>query len=145
LLAWDVLSLGLPAAQLPFQQGTLQQNWQWPGVWLEQAKIDANDHRLLHSPVGLAGHSTMATLLLATGSPYSRSRREHLLEHCRSIIEAHPLAQQCGATCPNEHVLLVRALASQVEPLMQLWQQLWAMLRREAWGMANVAPRIWSV
>ena len=145
LLAWDVVSLGLPAAGLPFAGGCLEQHWDWPGVWLERAQLDASDHRLLRSPVGLDGQSALATLVLACGTPLTRARREALLEACRELIEAHELAPRCGATCPNDQMLVVRALAGQVEPLMQLWQALWALLRREAWGMADQPPRIWSV
>ena len=65
LLAWDVVSLGLPAAGLPFASGCLEQQWDWPGVWLERARLDAADLRLLRSPVGLDGQSALATLVLA--------------------------------------------------------------------------------
>lgn len=145
LLAWDVVSLGLPAAGLPFASGSLEQHWSWPGIWLERARLDAADERLLHSPVGLDGQTALATLVLACGTALTRGRREALLEQCRALIEAHELAPRCGATCPNDHMLVVRALAGQVEPLMQLWQALWALLRRQAWGMADAPPRIWSV
>ena len=145
LLAWDIVCLGLPAAGLPFASGCLEQQWQWPGVWLERARIDAADQRLLQSPLGLAGQSAIATLVLACGTPLGRARRERLLESCRALIEAHELAPRCGASCPNDHMLVVRALGSQVEPLMQLWQALWALLRRQAWGLADSPPRIWSV
>ena len=145
LLAWDIVSLGLPAAGLPFASGCLEQQWQWPGVWLERASLDATDERLLRSPVGLDGQSALATLVLACGQPLTRARREALLDSCRGLIEAHELAPRCGATCPNDRMLVVRALGGQVEPLMQLWQALWALLRREAWGLADAPPRIWSV
>ncbi len=145
LLAWEVTSLGLPAADLPFASGCLEQCWDWPGVWLDRARLDAADQRLLRSPVGLDGQSTLATLALACGTPLTRARREVLLDACRAVIEASELAPRCGATCPNDQLLLVRALASQVEPVMRLWQSLWALLRREAWGLADQPPRIWSV
>ncbi|MEY5100087.1 MAG: Urease accessory protein UreD [Pseudomonadota bacterium] len=145
LMAWDLVSLGLPAAGSGFDSGSLEQHWEWPGVWLERARIDAADRLLLDSPLGLAGQRTLATLVLACGSPLGRERRERLLEHCRAVVEQHPLARRCGVTCPNERLLVVRALADQVEPLMQLWQSLWAVLRRQAWNLDGQAPRIWRV
>mgnify|MGYP006198810027 FL=1 len=48
-------------------------------------------------------------------------------------------------TCPHPQVLVVRALAPLVEPLMAGFQQVWATLRAQAWGMAQVPPRIWQV
>lgn len=145
LLTWDVLSLGLPAAQQAFERGRFTQTMHWPGVWLERAQLAADDHRLLHSPLGLAGHSSLGTLVLACGTALSRERREHLLEALRAAIAHTPLAPHCGATCPNDHLLVVRALGHQVEPIMQLWQVLWKVLRTQAWQMAATAPRIWQV
>jgi len=145
LLAWDLVSLGLPAAGSTFGSGWLEQHWEWPGVWLERARIDGSDRLLLESSLGLDGQRTLATLMLACGSPLPRTRRESLLEQCRAVVEASPLARRCGVTCPNDRMLVVRALAGQVEPLMRLWQALWAVLRREAWGLDGQAPRIWSV
>jgi len=145
LLAWDVVSLGLPAATLPFASGCLTQHWEWPGIWLERARIAAEDQRLLQSPLALAGQTAFGSLVLACGTPLTRPRREVLLEVCRGVIESHPLALRCGVTCPNDYMLVVRALAPQVEPLMQLWQLLWALLRREAWALGEQPPRIWSV
>lgn len=145
LLAWDVVSLGLPAAALPFASGRLTQHWEWPGVWLERACIAAEDERLMRSPLGLADQTALGTLVLACGTPLTRLRREALLDACRGLVETHSLAWRCGVTCPNDYMLVVRALAPQVEPLMQLWQSLWALLRREAWLLADQPPRIWSV
>lgn len=146
LMAWDVVSLGLPAAQQPFAHGRLEQQMHWPGVWLERARIDASDGRLLHSPVGLAGHTTLATWVLACGSPLSRQRREALLACGRAVLEAHtPPGVHVGMTCPNDHTLVARALAHSIEPVMALWQRLWAVWRKEAWHMGDTPPRIWSV
>ena len=147
LLAWDVLSLGLPASGLPFVAGEMAQRWHWPGHWLEQARMAATDTRLLHSPLGLAGHSAVGMLVLACGTPMARERREALLEVLRAAMEAtDPMAGvHAGATCPNDHILVVRALASQVEPIMRLFQRLWALLRTHAWGLDHTPPRIWSV
>lgn len=144
LLAWDVLSLGLPASELPFVAGEMSQRWHWPEHWLEQARIAASDTRLLHSPLGLASYSAVGMLVLACGTPMTRERREALLEVLRAAMGPEGDIHS-GATCPNEHLLVVRALAHQVEPIMQLWQRLWALLRTHAWGLEHTPPRIWSV
>ncbi len=145
LMAWDVVSLGLPAAAQPFERGTYTQTMEWPGRWLEHARIAASDERLLHSPLGLAGHSSLGTLVLASGTPWTRAHREHVLEAVRNTLQDSELASCCGATCPNEQLLVVRALAAQVEPVMRLWQQLWAVLRQQAWDMSHTPPRVWQV
>jgi urease accessory protein len=48
-----------------------------------------------------------------------------------------------GATL-IEDVLLVRALAPQVEPVMRLFVDLWADLRPRLLGLAACPPRIWA-
>jgi urease accessory protein len=145
LIAWDVLCLGLPAANLPFACGVIDQRMTWPGVWIERARLAADDQRLFSSRTGLDGQSAMATLVLACGTPLSRKRREDLLEALRSVIDRHALAPRCGATSPDERLIVVRALAAQTEPLMELWQSLWRVLRREAWHIGSTPPRVWRV
>lgn len=145
LLAWDVTALGLPGAHKPFDTGRLTQLLHWPGVWREQAHLSAADLTLLDSPIGMAGHRCMGTLVLACGSAMNNTRREHLLETLRVASAAHPLAQTTGVTCPNERVLVVRTLGPLVEPTMDLLKHLWAVLRPAVWGLGNRPPRIWGV
>jgi urease accessory protein len=73
MMTWDTTALGLPAADLPFAQGTFRQHLEIPGVWLERGCIDAQDERLMNSPLGLAGQRCMATLVFAAGSHHGRA------------------------------------------------------------------------
>lgn len=145
MLAWDITALGLPATGQAFTSGTVHQRLQWPGIWLEEGHLHATDTRLLQSPLGLAGHRCLATLVLATGTPMSAARQAALLEAVRAKIAPHPLAATTGATCPNAHMLVVRVLAPLVEPAMALCQHLRGALREHAWGQAASPPRIWNV
>ena len=65
MIGWDLAALGLPNAGQPFERGHLQQHLQWPGRWLERARITADDARLLDAPLGWAGHRVLGTLWLA--------------------------------------------------------------------------------
>jgi urease accessory protein len=145
LLAWDVTALGLPTAGQPFDSGRLHQRLEIPGLWLEQARIDAADTRLLQSPLGLAGQRCMGSLLLASGTPFTRERREALLDAVRAATATAPPGVQIAATCPNPQLLVVRALAPLVEPLMDSLQQAWGALRTSAWQLPAPTPRIWRV
>ena len=145
LIAWDVTALGLPAAGQPFDRGRLHQRLSLPGQWLEQAHIDAADTRLLESPLGLAGQRCLGTLLLACGSPLPRDRRDALLEAVRSALPPAADGVHLAATCPHPQLLVLRALAPLVEPLMARLQQAWAALRPVAWGLPAPVPRIWRV
>ncbi len=145
LLAWDVTALGLPASGQAFVRGCITQRLELPGLWIEQCHIDGSDHRLLASPLGLAGQRCLGSLLFAVGEPLDWARSELLLEAARSALQVLPKGVQAAATCPNAHLLLIRAVAPLVEPLMSVLQCCWAVLRRQAWGLDPVPPRIWRV
>jgi urease accessory protein len=145
LLGWDVTALGLPGADLPFERGQLVQHIELPGVWLERARINAADQRLLPSPLGLAGHQCIASLFWASGSPISREQREAALQAARDLIAPHELAATSAATSPNPQVIIVRTLAPLVEPAMDLLQRIRAAWRHTVWGLPGVKPRIWAM
>jgi urease accessory protein len=145
MIGWDITALGLPHANQPFERGSLQQHIEVTGAWLERARIDAADTRLLHSPLGLAGNLCMGSLFFATGEAISRERREHLLEVIRSVIAEDALAPTTGATAPNSRVIVVRTLAPMVEPTVELLQRVWVALRHAAWDMPAQVPRIWAM
>mgnify|MGYP003533725465 FL=1 len=144
-MGWDVTALGLPHAGQPFETGRFVQHIEAPGRWLERGVIDAADHRLLESPLGLAGHRCMASLFFVTGRPLDRARRDTALDAARAVMDAHALKATAGATSPNGQVVVVRALAPQVEPAMQLLRQVRAAWRAALWQLCAEPPRIWSM
>jgi urease accessory protein len=145
LIGWDVTALGLPNAGKPFEQGTLQQHIEAPGVWLERGRIDASDLRLLQSPLGFAGHRCIASIFFVAGSPIARERREAALDAARSLIERDALQENAGVTSPHAEVIVLRALAPVVEPAMQLLRQVWMAWRAELWKLPGQPPRIWAM
>ncbi len=142
-IAWDLLALGLPAAGAPFAQGRYLQQLELPGRWLERGTIDAADTLLLDSPLGLAGRRVLGTLWFAAGTPLEGARREALLEAARGVAAAHPLAAWAGATAPDDGLVVLRAVAERVEPLMDLFRQVRGRWRGAAWALPEAAPRIW--
>ena len=144
LIGWDVTALGLPASRQPFEQGHLLQHIALAGAWLERGRIDAQDKRLMHGPLGLAGHACMATLYFCCGDRLERNRVAVLLDRARSVMDAHAPELSAGATSPNARVVLVRVLAPLVEPAMDLLRQVRAAWRLEAWSLAANTPRIWA-
>ena len=144
-MGWDVTALGLPHAGQPFETGRFVQHIEAPGLWLERGVIDAADHRLLESPLGLAGQRCMASLFFVVGTPLERARRDTALDAARAVMDAHALKASAGATSPNGQVVVVRALAPQVEPAMQLLQQVRAAWRAALWQLCAEPPRIWSM
>jgi len=143
MIGWDVLALGLPAADQAFQRGRYTQAIELPGSWLERGRIDADDATLLDSPLGWDGQRVLATLWFAAGSALPADRAETLLEAARESADAHVLRERCGVTAPNDRVIVLRALAARVEPAMQLLANVWARWREAAWGLPACTPRVW--
>ena len=145
LIAWDVTALGLPHADLPFVEGQFQQHLEIAGTWLERGLIDASDHRLLHSPLGLNGHTCLSTLVFAQGDAMDDALREQVLALARQLCESHPLRLQSGVSSPDERVVVVRVLSAQVESAMALLRSIWLQWRLHCWQLPAVMPRIWSM
>ena len=145
LLGWDVTALGLPNAGKPFEHGSLLQHIEVPGVWLERGRIDADDRRLLDSPLGLAGQRCLASLFFVSGTPIARARCEEMLDMARALADAHPLAASAGITSPHAEIVVLRVLAPVVEPAMHLLRQVWQAWRTALWQRPEGAPRIWAM
>jgi urease accessory protein len=145
MVGWDVLALGLPASGQGFKSGHMRQEIEVPGLWLERAKVAADDHTLLRSPLGWDGQTVLATLWFAAGSHQPIHRLQALLEEARLHIDASSTAARAGCTRLGEQGVVLRVLAPQVEPAMLLLQQVWATWRQLAWGLAACPPRVWKL
>jgi len=144
MIGWDVLALGLPAAQQAFERGRFVQELELPGAWLERGRIDATDSRLLDSPLGWDGRRVLATMWFAAGAALPTARRDALLDAARENVAQHAeLSFHAGATAPHDRVVVLRALAHRVEPAMQLLKDVWAAWRGVAWQLDAAAPRLW--
>jgi urease accessory protein len=143
MIGWDVLALGLVAAGQPFDSGWFRQHLELPGVWLERGRVAGADLALRQSALGWAGRSVLATAWFACGSAIAPQRRDRLLEAARAAVAAHPLAPTAGVTAPQPPLIVLRTLATRVEPALQLLAQVRAAWRHEAWGLAAEPPRIW--
>ena len=145
MMTWDITALGLPAADMPFAQGTFRQHLEIPGVWLERGTLSATDTRLMNSPLGLAGQRCMATLVFAAGSAIAPERSERALACARDLLEVSSLRLTAGATSPHQQVIVLRVLSPVTEPAMQLLRQVWAGWRQEMWGLGGTLPRLWNL
>lgn len=145
MIGWDLLALGLPAAGQAFDHGSIEQHLELPGLWLERARIDAGEpgsRRLLHSPLGWDGQTALATLWCASGTPWSAAEREALLAAAREGWP-HDRLPRFGATSPDAQVVVLRALASRIEPLWLALQGVRARWRRQLWHCGELRPRVW--
>ena len=142
-IGWDVLALGLPASAQPFAHGSFAQSIELAGRWIERGVIDAVDHRLLDSPLGLAGQRAMGTLWFTAGSALESARRSLLLDAARAVVEGDTLRSSAGVTSPQTDVVVMRVLGPAVEPVIALMTAAWRAWRLQAWGLAATPPRVW--
>lgn len=143
-LGWDVLALGLPAADAPFDAGCFEQHLQWPGIWLERGRMQAQDRPLLDSPLGWAGNRVLGTIWFCSGQAWPCELTQILLEQARSALDAFAPSVHAGATSPHERVVLARVLAQRVEPAFAALKAVRKAWRHRAWGLAEHPPRIWG-
>ncbi|MEI8267064.1 MAG: urease accessory protein UreD [Betaproteobacteria bacterium] len=112
-------------------------------LWLERGRVDAQDHRLLDSPLGWGGRRVLGTAWWAAGQPLGTERRQALLDAARDCAEGAGLEGWTGVTSPMPHVVVARVLAPRVEPAMQWLSAVRATWRRTGWGLDAHPPRIW--
>ena len=143
MIGWDVLALGLPAAQQPFVDGCFEQQLAVADAWLDRAFVVAQDTLLLQSPLGWAGRSTLATAWFACGQALPNARRQALVDAAREAVAVSSLAPQAGVTALQPGVVVARVLSHRVEPAMQLLAAVRAAWRQVAWGLDAKPPRIW--
>jgi urease accessory protein len=147
MIGWDLLALGLPASNEPFEQGRFEQQIELPGLWLERGVLDADDPytaRLLDSPLGWDGQHVLATMWWSSGKAMDAARRDKLLEAARQCIEESPLRPQAGVTAPDERLVVLRALSARTEPAQALLAAVWARWREAGWGLPACPPRVWK-
>lgn len=145
MIGWELLALGAPAAGEAFEAGRFTQHLELPGAWLERGTIAAEDSRLLHSPVGLAGRSCLLTLWAAAGIALAPARTEALLDAARELADAAgpPDTLIAGATAVQPQVVVLRALAHRVEPAMALARAVRARWRAALWQIDAPPLRMW--
>ena len=146
-MGWDLLALGLPAANESFESdlsGAFTQQIELPGVWLERGRVRADDTLLLDSPLGFAGRRVLATMWFAAGAAMTDARRQVLLDAARAAVAAADASLHAGATSAHAQAVVLRVLAPRVEPAMRLLLGVREAWRREAWQLDANAPRVWA-
>lgn len=149
MIGWDLLALGLPAADAPFTRGHFDQRIALDGLWLEHGRLDAADRLLLDSPLGLAGRRALATVWLAWGSAPDEARVARALDAARALLEPDgalgetAAAVFAGVTRAQPRLLVLRALGDRIEPLFALLRAVRGAWRQAAWDLPAVEPRVW--
>ncbi|MEY4751171.1 MAG: hypothetical protein RIQ60_3385 [Pseudomonadota bacterium] len=148
MMGWDILALGLPAADAAWSTGRYQQQVEIPGIWLDRALIRADDQLLHTSGPGWAGHGVLASLWFARGASLGADLATTLLDAARALIDASetasPATLLAGVSRPQDELVVLRVLAQRVEPVQNLLRGVRLAWRRAAWSLADHTPRIWG-
>lgn len=136
LYYWDLVAAGRPASGEVFASGHLQSRLELRRdgrlLWHERQRLSGSDP-LLHSPIGLDGHSLFATFI-ASGEIDAE-----LLACCRALsgpVHAN-LTQLPG-------LVLGRCLAHEAMQARAWLIDCWRLLRPALLGRPAVPPRIWN-
>lgn len=136
LFYWDIVALGRPASAERFDDGhfaaALDIRLDGRRLWHERQRVIGGDG-LLDSPIGLAGHPVMATLI-ASGQIDAA-----LLEECRALS-----CRGRGNLTQLPGLVVARCLADEALDARAWLVELWRRLRPALLGREAVPPRIWS-
>lgn len=133
---WEITCLGRPVNGERFTQGSLAQDLL---LYQDDRPLLLDRLRLqgasaaLDAPWGLDGSHTQGTLLLTPAADVDANALRVL---------ARPGVRH-GLTVVD-NVVLCRALATQAEPIRQLFTDIWLHARPALLGRPAIAPRIWA-
>lgn len=136
-LGWEIMALGRPASQLPFESGRIEQRFRLMRddrpLWIERQPLDPL-HPRFSGHWGQGGATVQATLWAA-----GLNDPQQAVEHLR---EAVPAARHWAVTQRHD-VLLLRYLGASRNEAWALCRAAWACLRPRLVGRDVVTPRIW--
>ena len=144
LIAWDLVSFGRPHGGFLFESGALRQT----------LKISIDDELQLHegfktdpalailqSPVGLMGYKHMASMFIA--APSRQDRYTQWVDCIRDAISNLEVQNQVLGVTQQRKLIIVRALAEDIEALRNVFIKIWQTIRPEVMDAEPITPRIW--
>lgn len=141
-LGWDAVQLGRTASGEHWAAGSAHADMRVEDrhgrpLWVERQRLRAGGAMRL-APQGLAGFPVYGTLWAAGAACDSAL--------AQALAPALPFDGQlrAGATSPVRGVLLVRAVANDIEALRRLFTTLWLRLRPLVHGVAGAPLRLWA-
>ncbi|MBT6115085.1 MAG: urease accessory protein UreD, partial [Porticoccaceae bacterium] len=137
-IGWEVHCFGRPANSEVFDQGTVTSSTEirLDGELRLVEQLCTQDSALIMSPSGLRGMPMQGSLIAAPCSQAERDQLEHILhryQHSDSI----------GLTLVDD-ILVLRVLGTQIEPILDIFTQIWTQLRSQWLDKSSCSPRIWA-
>jgi len=137
-IGWEMHCFGRPANKEKFHSGSISSRTEIniDGELRLVEQLYTEDGSLIESASGLRGRAMQGSLIAAPCSQDQRDQLEHILH---SYL--HP--DSIGLTLVDE-VLVIRVLGDQIEPILEIFTQLWFQLRTEWIEKKPCPPRIWD-
>jgi len=136
---WDVVSLGRPAANERFEEGSFRQSTMirrnGTPVWFERARIDGGDG-LRDAAFGFNGAPIFGTAIYAGPLP------EETVDILRDRVPA--TKDGLGAFTQMDDLLVCRFLGGKVSSCRGFFADAWKVLRVMGQGKPANIPRIWA-
>ena len=145
-LGWDIVCLGLPMSDQPFNSGRFTQVNR---IYLDQQlsyhdriHISA-DNGLLHHRAGLGGNSVFGCFLIAAAVLFDDGKaRQALVDNIRECLEQHQ-AQEAISITDLGGILVARYLGASAEQCRLLFIRIWQLARPLCLAREVSEPRIW--
>ncbi|WP_281559310.1 urease accessory protein UreD [Thalassomonas sp. RHCl1] len=145
-LGWDIVCLGLPKSEQPFNSGGFTQVNR---IYLEQAltyhdRIHINaENGLLTHPAGLGGNSVFGTFIIAAGALFGDGKqRQALIDNIRAYLEQGQAQQHISISDING-ILVARYLGNSAQQCRLLFTGIWQLVRPLCLNREISEPRIW--
>jgi len=137
-IGWEVHCFGRPANSEIFHSGNISSRTEIniDGQLRLVEQLCTEDSSLIHSPSGLRGMAMQGSLIAA---PCNQQQRDQL----ERILHSHQYPDPIGLTLVDD-ILVVRVLGNQIEPILEIFTQLWTELRTEWLHKPACSPRIWA-
>jgi len=143
IITWDITCFGLPANNIAFDSGSVQQKlqiWQNNKILLNEAlALDGESSDLLNGNAGLRALPVHGLML---AGPFKQNPLD-LIEALRELQEQTNTNEFLAASL-NGEFMTVRYLGSCTEKTRKLFTQAWALIRPELIQKHAIAPRIWA-
>ena len=142
LLAWEMQQWGRSARGETFTTGSFSQRiaiqHQNQLVWTEAMQLEGGG-ALLQSPTGFGGMPCVGTMMVV-----GLEEVKPPLEALRATIAASGVANTCGASSTFASGIIVKAVASEMEPLRTLFVHLREVVRPFLCGREASGLRVWA-
>lgn len=142
-IGWEITCLGRPEGDALFKQGQLMQTlsiYQDDAlVFIDRLNLDG-ESAVMQSKAGLQGCSTYATFVV---------NRDIDVDVYQQLVDMQERINQAqnhllmGVT-QKQGVLIIRALGHRAEPIRDIFERMWQILRPSVYGREACTPRIWN-